>query len=87
MAALAVALLLAAAPGDAAGPRRAVVLELNGAIGPAVADYIAQEIAAVEPSDTSLVVLRMNTPGGLDGSMRKIIRAILASPGVTPARR
>ena len=77
---LAVALLLAAMPGDAAGPRRAVVLEINGAIGPAIADYVAQELAAVAPSDTGLVVLRMNTPGGLDGSMRKIIRAILASP-------
>ncbi len=77
---LAVALLLAAAPGDAAGPRRAVVLEVNGAIGPAIADYVAQELAAVKPNDTGLVVLRMNTPGGLDGSMRKIIRAILASP-------
>jgi len=80
MSALAVAVLLTAAPGDAAGPRRAVVLEINGAIGPAIADYVAQELAAVKPSDTGLVVLRMNTPGGLDGSMRKIIRAILASP-------
>jgi len=77
--ALAVALLLAV-PGNAASPGRAVVLEVNGAIGPAVADYIAQELAAVKSSDTGLVVLRMNTPGGLDGSMRKIIRAILASP-------
>jgi membrane-bound serine protease (ClpP class) len=74
------AALLLAAPGNAAGPRRAVVLEVNGAIGPAVADYIAQELAAVSPSGTGLIVLRMNTPGGLDGSMRKIIRAILASP-------
>ena len=79
VAASAVALLLVAAPVDAADPRRAVVLEVNGAIGPAIADYIAQELAAVEPSDTGLVVLRMNTPGGLDGSMRKIISAILAS--------
>jgi membrane-bound serine protease (ClpP class) len=78
--ALVVAVLLAAAPGDAATGRRAVVLEVNGAIGPALADYIAQELAAVAPSDTGLVVLRMNTPGGLDGSMRKIISAILASP-------
>ncbi len=78
--ALAVALLLAVAPGDAATGRRAVVLEVNGAIGPAIADYIARELAAVAPADTGLVVLRMNTPGGLDGSMRKIISAILASP-------
>jgi membrane-bound serine protease (ClpP class) len=80
MSALAVAGLLAVAPGDASAARRAVVLEVNGAIGPAIADYVAQELAAVKPSDTGLVVLRMNTPGGLDGSMRKIIRAILASP-------
>jgi membrane-bound serine protease (ClpP class) len=80
MSALAVAGLLAAEPGDASAARRAVVLEVNGAIGPAIADYVAQELAAVKPSDTGLVVLRMNTPGGLDGSMRKIIRAILASP-------
>lgn len=80
MSALAVALLLAVVPGNAATGRRAVVLEVKGAIGPAVADYIAQELAAVTSSDTGLVVLRMNTPGGLDGSMRKIISAILASP-------
>ena len=78
--ALVVALLLATASADAASGRRAVVLEVNGAIGPALADYITQELAAVAPGDTGLVVLRMNTPGGLDGSMRKIIRAILASP-------
>ena len=78
--ALVVALLLATASADAATGRRAVVLEVNGAIGPALADYITQELAAVAPGDTGLVVLRMNTPGGLDGSMRKIIRAILASP-------
>lgn len=80
LAALAAAMLLAAAPGDASAARRALVLPIDGAIGPAIADYIAGELAAVTPADTGLVVLRMNTPGGLDGSMRKIIRAILASP-------
>ncbi len=80
LAAVAVAILLAAAPGDASAARRALVLPIDGAIGPAIADYIAGELVEVTPADTGLVVLRMNTPGGLDGSMRKIIRAILASP-------
>lgn len=59
---------------------RAVVLEINGAISPAIADYAVRELKGISPSDTSLVVLRMDTPGGLDTAMRDIIRAILASP-------
>jgi len=80
MSAAALALMLAAVPGDAMAARRAVVLTIDGAIGPAFADFIAMELAGLSPADTGLVVLRMNTPGGLDGSMRKIISAILASP-------
>jgi membrane-bound serine protease (ClpP class) len=59
---------------------RAVVLDVDGVIGPAVADYVVRELRAVTPSETAVVVLRMNTPGGLDTSMRQIISAILASP-------
>jgi membrane-bound serine protease (ClpP class) len=65
---------------DAAAARRAAVLEIDGAIGPAVAEYVVRELGAMKPSDTGLVILRMDTPGGLDTSMRKIIQAILASP-------
>jgi membrane-bound serine protease (ClpP class) len=70
--------IVLAAPASAA--QRAVVLDVDGAIGPAIADYIVRELQAVNPDDVGLVVLRMNTPGGLDTSMRKIISAILASP-------
>jgi membrane-bound serine protease (ClpP class) len=70
-----------APPAPAAAAGRAVVLDIDGAIGPAVADYLDREIAAADASaDTRLIVLRMNTPGGLDSSMRQIIKAILASP-------
>ncbi len=64
----------------AAGARQAVVLTIDGAIDPASADYAVRGIAAAKPADTAVIVLRMDTPGGLDTSMRAIIRAILASP-------
>jgi membrane-bound serine protease (ClpP class) len=80
IAALAVAMVVTLVLQAAAGPRRAVVLEIDGAIGPAIADYVSRELTAVRPSDTGLVILRIDTPGGLDTSMREIIRAILASP-------
>lgn len=78
--AIAFALMLVAAPGGAQTSRRALVLKIDGAIGPAVADYIAGALASVKPDDASVVILRMNTPGGLDTSMRQIIRAMLSSP-------
>ena len=64
----------------AAAAERAIVLDVDGAIGPPIADYIARELDAARSSDARLVILRTNTPGGLDTSMRKIISAILASP-------
>jgi membrane-bound serine protease (ClpP class) len=72
------ALALPAAPAAAAD--RAIVLEIDGAIGPPLADYIARELTAARTDEARFIVLRMNTPGGLDTSMRKIISAILASP-------
>jgi membrane-bound serine protease (ClpP class) len=67
-------------PSTASAASRAVVLDIDGVIGPALASYVVREIQAASPAQTGLVVLRMNTPGGLDTSMRRIISAILASP-------
>jgi membrane-bound serine protease (ClpP class) len=67
-------------PMGAAAAERAAVLEIDGAIGPAVANYVVHELRQLDATDTRLVILRMNTPGGLDTSMRDIIRAILSSP-------
>ena len=63
-----------------AATQRAIILEISDAIGPAIADYIVGELRAADTTQTGLIVLRMNTPGGLDSSMREIISAILASP-------
>jgi len=71
---------LALRPTLAAAADRAIVLEIDGAIGPPLADYIVRELTAARADETRLIILRMNTPGGLDTSMRKIISAILASP-------
>ena len=59
---------------------RAVLLEIDGVIGPPIADYVVREVGAAKPDQVRLIILRMNTPGGLDTSMRQIVSAILASP-------
>ncbi|HML08144.1 MAG TPA: nodulation protein NfeD [Xanthobacteraceae bacterium] len=79
--AIAWAVLAAPAPAMTAGTaERALLLDIDGAIGPPIADYILRALRAAKPGEVGLVILRMNTPGGLDASMRKIISAILASP-------
>jgi membrane-bound serine protease (ClpP class) len=55
------------------------LLDVSDAIGPAVADYIVRGIDAAEEAGEPLVILRLDTPGGLDASMRVIIQRILAA--------
>ncbi|HEV2387660.1 MAG TPA: nodulation protein NfeD [Candidatus Acidoferrales bacterium] len=57
-----------------------VRLSIDGEIEPILADYIQEGIARAADERASLVLIRMDTPGGLDESMRQIIQAILRSP-------
>lgn len=67
-------------PGASAAPAPVLVLPLTGAIGPASADFVTHGLTRARQQGAQLLVLQMDTPGGLDVSMRDIIKAILASP-------
>lgn len=60
--------------------RMAMVLDVQGPIGPATRDYITRSLDDAAEHNAVIVVIRLDTPGGLDASTRDIVKAILQSP-------
>jgi membrane-bound serine protease (ClpP class) len=68
---------LVAGPPEAS--RGGALLHIRGPIGPAVSDFFVRELRKADDEDATLVVVTIDTPGGLDTSMRDMIQAILAA--------
>jgi membrane-bound serine protease (ClpP class) len=56
------------------------VITIDGVINPTVSEYIIDSIKLAQEENAEFILLKMDTPGGLDKSMREIIKEIMASP-------
>lgn len=71
--------LLAHSPARVQESGPVMVLEVQGAISPATSDFIVDGIANAEAAGAQLLIIELDTPGGLDASMRAIIRRMLSA--------
>jgi membrane-bound serine protease (ClpP class) len=76
--ALGAAGLIASAGAQDAGI--AYSMELTGTIDPATESWVGNALDEAEDEDAELVLIRLDTPGGLDSSMREIVKDIIAAP-------
>ncbi len=60
-------------------PKKAIVVTIDGAIGPPIADYLGDIFSDAAAQDAGIVVVELDTPGGLVTSTRKIVEEILKS--------
>jgi membrane-bound serine protease (ClpP class) len=66
-------------PGSTAA-RVAVVVGIQGPIGPATAEYVQDAFETARSREAALIVLTLDTPGGLSDSMRSVIQSVLEAP-------
>lgn len=59
---------------------KAILLDLDGPIGPAAQDYVKRGIVYANDQHAGAIILQLNTPGGIDSAMRGICQAIVNSP-------
>lgn len=78
--ALVLCLLAALLPAQEHGAGAVLLIELDGGIGPASTDHVRRGLDRAATQGATAVVLRIDTPGGLDAATRDINQAILASP-------
>src|SRR5918996_3709359 len=71
--------LVAAAPAQD-GTRLAVSIELPGTIDPATEAWISRALEDAADDGAELAIIRLDTPGGLDSSMREIVKDVIAAP-------
>jgi membrane-bound serine protease (ClpP class) len=74
---MAACLILADLPANAG---EMVVASYEGVINPVAAEYIHDALASAHSSDAQALILKLDTPGGLDTSMRLIVKDITSSP-------
>ena len=77
---LLLALFLLLQGGEGFADKKAFLLTVDGGIGPATQEYIFEGIKTATVQNAQMVILKLNTPGGLDNATRGIIRDILSSP-------
>ncbi len=82
--ALALALLLVPAMGAGASPDVApgpvLVITIASSINPVTADFLSSAVERAEKDKASLLVVEMDTPGGLDSAMRQMVQTIIGTP-------
>lgn len=63
-----------------AEPQQAHIIQINGIISPATEDYFSRSLEKAVNANASFLLIRLDTPGGLDASMREMIKQIISSP-------
>src|SRR6185503_10898931 len=80
---ISIALLLAPSSATPATQAKGPLIEsfaLDVTINPASAEWVKQALKDAKHDKASIVIFRLDTPGGLDDSMRKMIKDIIAAP-------